>query len=433
MSTLTMSTEEIRTSDLAVLDAELTNGSVMGDAGNQTTRTTSVDVVVPVYNEAEDLEKSVRRLHHFLSNDFPYRWAITIADNASTDDTLAIAQHLTHQLDGVRVVHLEQKGRGRALRQVWLASECDILAYMDVDLSTDLRALLPLISPLVSGHSDLAIGSRLARGATVVRGPKREFISRSYNLILRTALQANFTDAQCGFKAIRRDVAQELLPLVKDNAWFFDTEMLVLAQRAGLRTHEVPVDWTDDPGTTVHIVSTATEDLKGVARLLKGLGTGTIPHTEVREALHRPAATPGTNALFGQMVRFAAVGVASTAAYFGLYLLLRLGMGSQATNLVANLVTAVANTAVNRRLTFGVTGREGAMRHHIGGLVAFGLATGLTSGSLWLLEAAGTPGGRAAEVLVLAVASAVATAFRFVVLRRLMHHEPADELATTAA
>ncbi len=385
--------------------------------------TATVDVVIPVYNEAQDLERSIRRLHHHLTSDFPHAWQITIADNASVDETWAIATRLTRQLPHVHAVHLDQKGRGRALRQVWLASTADILAYMDVDLSTDLRALLPLVSPLVSGHSDLAIGSRLASGARVVRGPKREFISRSYNLILRTSLRASFSDAQCGFKAIRRDVAQKLLPLVADNNWFFDTEMLVLAQRAGLRTHEVPVDWTDDPGTTVHIVSTATEDLKGVARLMRGLTTGAIPLREMRQALHRPAAPSGTNALFGQMVRFAAVGAASTGAYFGLYLLLRLGMGPQASNLVANLVTAVANTAVNRRLTFGVTSRKGMLRDHLGGLLAFGVATGLTSGSLWLLHAGGRPGGKAMEVIVLAAASAVATTFRFVVLRRLMHHD----------
>lgn len=382
----------------------------------------TIDVVIPVYNEQADLEASVRRLHHHLSNDFPHRWQITVADNASTDDTWAIATRLTRQLPHVHAVHLDQKGRGRALRQVWLASTADVQVYMDVDLSTDLRALLPLVSPLVSGHSDLAIGSRLARGAKVVRGPKREFISRSYNLILRTSLRAGFTDAQCGFKAIRRDVAQQLLPLVEDNNWFFDTEMLVLAQRAGLRTHEVPVDWTDDPNTTVDIVATAMEDLRGVARLMKGMGTGAIPLARVREQLHRSPAANGTNPLFGQMVRFAAVGAASTGAYFGLYLLLRMGMGAQASNLLANLLTAVANTEVNRRLTFGVSGRAGRLRDHVGGLAAFGVATGLTAASLALLHLAGTPGGRPAEVLVLAVASAVATAFRFVVLRRLMHH-----------
>ena len=148
---------------------------------------------------------------------------------------------------------------------------------MDVDLSTDLAALLPLVAPLISGHSDVAIGTRLSRGSRVVRGPKREIISRCYNLILRSTLAARFSDAQCGFKAIRADVAHALLPHVEDTGWFFDTELLVLAERSGLRIHEVPVDWVDDPDSRVDIVSTAVADLKGVARLLKGFASGEIP------------------------------------------------------------------------------------------------------------------------------------------------------------
>src|SRR5439155_19696948 len=165
--------------------------------------------------------------------------------------------------------HPDAKGRGRALRAAWSASRATVVAYMDVDLSTDLGALLPLVAPLLSGHSDVAIGTRLASGARVVRGPKRELISRSYNLILRTTLRANFSDAQCGFKAMRADVARALLPLVEDEGWFFDTELLVLTEHNGLRIHEVPVDWVDDPVSRVDIVSTAADDLRGVWRLLR--------------------------------------------------------------------------------------------------------------------------------------------------------------------
>lgn len=238
-----------------------------------------LDVVIPVYNEERDLGPCVRRLHQHLVGTFPYRFRITIADNASTDATPDVAAALAAALPEVRNARLEQKGRGRALRTVWSASDAPVLAYMDVDLSTDLNALLPLVAPLISGHSDLAIGSRLARSSRVVRGPKREFISRAYNLILRGSLQARFSDAQCGFKAIRRDVARVLLPLVEDSGWFFDTEMLVLAERAGLRIHEVPVDWVDDPDSTVHIVKTATDDLKGVWRVGRALAVGALPWT----------------------------------------------------------------------------------------------------------------------------------------------------------
>ena len=223
-----------------------------------------VEIVIPVYNEERALAATVRRLHEFLSRELPFSWQITIADNASTDRTPFIAQALAGEFDRVGVVRLEQKGRGRALRLAWSASSARVLAYMDVDLSTDLRALLPLIAPLLSGHSEVAIGSRLAPGAKVARGAKREVISRAYNLILRAVLRAKFTDAQCGFKAVRADVLEELLAHVHDESWFFDTELLVLAQRDGMRIHEVAVDWVDDPDSRVDIVPTALADLRGV-------------------------------------------------------------------------------------------------------------------------------------------------------------------------
>ncbi|THJ45132.1 glycosyltransferase family 2 protein, partial [Candidatus Frankia alpina] len=223
-----------------------------------------LDMVVPVYNEERDLGPSIRRLHAFLLERFPYPFRITIADNASTDGTLPLARALAAELPGVAVDHLELKGRGRALHAVWSASDADVLAYTDVDLSTDLSALLPLVAPLISGHSDVAVGSRLSRGARVVRGPKREIISRCYNLLLRWLLRVRFRDAQCGFKAIRADVAAHLLPHVADTGWFFDTELLVLAERCGLRVHEVPVDWVDDPDSSVDIVATALADLRGI-------------------------------------------------------------------------------------------------------------------------------------------------------------------------
>ena len=279
-------------------------------------------IVVPVYDEEADLGPGVRRLHAYLTERFPFTWRITIADNASKDRTPLVAAALAVELPGVRVVRLEEKGRGRALRTVWSASDAEVLAYMDVDLSTDLDALLPLVAPLISGHSDLAIGSRLARSARVVRGPKREIISRGYNRLLRLALQVRFSDAQCGFKAVRADRARALLPLVRDSGWFFDTELLVLAERTGLRIHEVPVDWVDDPDSRVDIVATAVADLKGVWRLGRDLTTGQLPVADLRRQMRRPERTPSAT-FAGQAVRFATVGVASTVAYLLLYLLLR--------------------------------------------------------------------------------------------------------------
>ncbi|MFE7574453.1 glycosyltransferase [Streptomyces sp. NPDC057521] len=380
-----------------------------------------LDVVVPVYNEEKDLEPCVLRLHEHLARTFPYAFRITVADNASTDRTPEVAERLARSLPGVRSFRLEEKGRGRALRTVWTHSDAPVLAYMDVDLSTDLNALLPLVAPLISGHSDLAIGSRLARSSRVVRGTKREFISRAYNIILRSSLAARFSDAQCGFKAIRREVAQRLLPMVEDTGWFFDTEMLVLAERAGLRIHEVPVDWVDDPDSTVHIVRTATEDLKGVWRVGRALAVGALP----LDRLARPFGDdPRDRAIGGvpgglarQLVGFCVVGALSTLFYLALYSLFRLGAGPQLANGAALLVSAVANTAANRRLTFGVRGRGGAVRHQAQGLVVFAIGLALTSGSLAALGAASGSPSHSTELAVLIAANLAATVLRFLLFR----------------
>jgi glycosyltransferase involved in cell wall biosynthesis len=227
----------------------------------------TVEIAIPVHNEQAALEGSVRRLDAFCREHLPYSFGIVIADNASADRTREIGEALAAALPSVTYLHLTEKGRGRALRRVWSRSDADVLAYMDVDLSTGLEALLPLVAPLISGHSDLAIGTRLARGARVVRGPRREVISRAYNRLLRLSLRSRFSDAQCGFKAGRASTIKALLPRVEDQAWFFDTELLVLAERAGLRIHEVPVDWVDDPDSRVDIVRTALGDLRGIVRL----------------------------------------------------------------------------------------------------------------------------------------------------------------------
>jgi len=368
-----------------------------------------VDVVVPVFNEEEQLAASIRRFRRYLDTRFPLAARITIADNASTDSTWWIAQRLEAELEGVRAMHLDEKGRGRALRAAWSASDAAILAYTDVDLSTDLDALLPLVAPLLSGHSEVAIGSRLAPGSSVTRGLKREVISRCYNTLLRTLLGTRFRDAQCGFKAIRFEVARRLLPLVSDDAWFFDTELLVLAQRAGLRIHEVPVDWVDDPDSRVEIRATALADLRGIWRLLWTRTRVVIPGLARHDAGGPSAAS--------QARRFAAIGVVSTLAYLAIYSLLRTATTAVAANAIALIVTAVGNTAANRRLTFGVRGRESLGRHHLAGLVALGLALSITSASVALLGAVAPASGGVVELAALAAANGVATLARFQVLR----------------
>lgn len=372
-----------------------------------------LDMVIPVFNEERDLEPSVRRLHTHLRETFPYPFRITIADNASTDSTPRIAARLADELPEAQWLRLAEKGRGRALRTAWSLSPAPVLAYMDVDLSTELTALLPLVAPLLSGHSDIAIGTRLAPGSRVVRGPKREITSRCYNALLRSVLAVRFSDAQCGFKAVRRDVAEQLLPLIQDSEWFFDTELLVIAERAGLRIHEVPVDWVDDPDTRVDILATALADLRGIARISGAMARGTLPPAgSLRDG---GAVTQG--GITTQLLRFTAVGAVSTLVHLLLYTTLRPLAGSQAANALALLIYAVANTAVNRRLTFGLRGRGGVLRHQGRGLFVLLIGLAITSGSLATLHHTMPSAGQAAELAVLLAANLVATLLRFLLFR----------------
>lgn len=230
-----------------------------------------IDIVVPVLNEEKILQKSITTLDEYMAKHLPYRYQITIVDNGSQDKTLGIAKNLAEKHQSVRVVSMAERGRGRALKRVWQSSLADILTYMDVDLSTSLDDFLPMIQPLVAGEAGVAIGSRLAKGAKTTRGFKREFISRCYNKIIKWTSRTKFSDAQCGFKAIRRDVAAKFLPKIKDNEWFFDTELLIKTERAGVPIHEQPVIWIEDTDSRVKIVKTAVDDLKGMYRVNKEL------------------------------------------------------------------------------------------------------------------------------------------------------------------
>lgn len=230
-----------------------------------------VDIVVPVLNEEKILQSSIETLDEYMMENLPYRYQITIADNGSQDKTLEIANSLAQKYQSVRVVRLAKRGRGRALKQVWQNSQADVLTYMDVDLSTSLNDFLPMIQPLVAGEAGVAIGSRLMKESKTSRGFKREFISRCYNKIIKLTSRTKFSDAQCGFKAIRRDVAKRFLPNIKDNEWFFDTELLIKAERAGVPIHEQPVTWIEDTDSRVKIVKTAVDDLKGLHRVNKEL------------------------------------------------------------------------------------------------------------------------------------------------------------------
>ena len=232
----------------------------------------SVSLVLPVLNEERGLASSTLRLHEYLTANLAgYDWRIVIADNGSTDSTPDLAMQLAREHDRVGYLRIEQRGRGRALKKAWLESDADIRGYMDIDLSTELEAIPRLIQSIESGGYDLAIGSRLKKGAVVSgRTLLREVISRGYSLLFRTMFLTGFSDAQCGFKAVSRRAARDLLPLVQDNGWFFDTELLLLAEKNGYRIDEIPVRWTDDPDSRVRIVRTAWDDFRGLLRLRFG-------------------------------------------------------------------------------------------------------------------------------------------------------------------
>ncbi|MDQ0663525.1 glycosyltransferase involved in cell wall biosynthesis [Arthrobacter ulcerisalmonis] len=378
----------------------------------------ALEIVVPVYNEEAVLERSITRLAEYLTNEMPSTWKITIADNASTDRTAVIAARLSEHMPNVGYRRLEVKGRGLALRDAWTASDAKVLAYLDVDLSTDLAALPPLVAPLLSGHSDVSIGTRLGQNSRVSRGPKREFISRSYNLLLRRTMQVRFSDAQCGFKAIRSDVAKRLLPHIQDNGWFFDTELLIIAERSGLRIHEIPVDWVDDLDSRVDIKQTALDDVRGIVRVGTSLIKGLIPVQAIYAELGRgPIAPVSRPSFFGQVLRFGLVGIASTLAFALLYLVLQGPFSAQEANFLSLLLTAVGNTAANRRFTFGITGPAKLFTQQFQGFVVFLLAWAITSSSLVILHSANLDPAPGTELLTLTAANVFATLMRFALLR----------------
>ena len=231
----------------------------------------TVDLVLPVYNEEAILERSTETVLAWADAHPEHAWRIVIADNASADRTLEIGRRLEQQHEGrVAALHIPMKGRGIALRVAWLTSPSEVLAYMDVDLSTGIEHILELIDPIAAGEVDLAYGTRLHRDSQTARGLKRELTSRVYVLLLRRLGRLRVSDAQCGFKAISREAARALVPLVEDSGWFFDSELLLLAQENGYRMREVPVRWVEDRDSRVAIVHTALEDLKGIWRLRRG-------------------------------------------------------------------------------------------------------------------------------------------------------------------
>jgi putative flippase GtrA len=381
----------------------------------------TVDVVIPVLNEERALPGCIEVLHEYLTEWLPCDWVITIVDNASTDGTQAVAKNLEHEWSRVRFISLDERGKGKAVRVAWTNSDADVVAYMDVDLSTGLDAFIPLVMSVAAGHSDVAIGSRLAPGARTVRGLKREAVSLVYNALLKLVHHVHFHDAQCGFKAAKAEVIRPLLRRVEDDTWFFDTELLLLAEYNGLRVLEVPVDWIEDTDTRVHVGSVAATNVRGVFRIAMAKFSGS---TEIAELPIRPAPRPAhPDAVVSQqdssrlrnLIAFGAIGLLATAITLVLYTVFRTWWPALAANLVAVTMSTLFNTEANRRITFRTRPRSLAVAHMQAFLVS-GLYLGFTSGALLALDEVVTAPPRWLELLVLLVASMLGTLGRFVLL-----------------
>jgi putative flippase GtrA len=373
-----------------------------------------VEVVVPVYNEAHHLAERIATLREFLDAALPFSSLVTIVDNGSTDSTPLVARRLAVSLDGVQTMTLDRKGRGYALRRAWEASTAEVVAYMDVDLSTSLTGLMPLVASVLSGHGDVAVGTRLARGARVVRGPKRELISRAYSFLVRLSQRSRISDFQCGFKALRRECALELLPLVQDNAWFFDTELLVTAERLGMRVSEIPVEWVDDPDSRVHIVSTAQEDLKGLWRLSHG------PALRRARRLRHSEGPPPDEATADQLLSFAGVGLLSTLSYLLLFALGFKQFGALAANALALAFCTLVNTALHRSLAEGRSRRSGTRTRRPQFLttaaVLYAVSLTVTTAALLVAGALGAH-ALAPTLVAVTLANGAASLVRFALLR----------------
>ncbi|MEV1247979.1 glycosyltransferase [Nonomuraea sp. NPDC049750] len=372
----------------------------------------TVDIVIPVLNEQKALPGCIRTLNAFLGDSFPLPWRITIVDNGSIDGTWRVARGLTREFPQVHARRLETRGRGAALKAAWRDSPADIVAYMDVDLSTGLGALFPMVAALASGHSEVAIGTRLARGARTRRSLRRELVSRGYNALLRYGFGVGFSDAQCGFKAARTDVIRPLLDSVEDDGWFFDTELLLLAEHNGLRVHEVPVDWVEDLDSRVRIIRTAVEDLRGLARVARSMSGLKVANEPALTPTHPDAVVARPRAVtLARLGSFALIGGFSTVLYALLYLPLREHWPAAAANLVALLLTGFAGAEASRWTVNVLGGHRTAPRVRTG--PAFLADYAITTMAVLGLP---PPGGRVFEATTAVGTYCLLTLLRFAAL-----------------
>lgn len=355
-------------------------------------------IVIPIFNEEAALKTTVEKTLHFLNDETKYNYSVLIADNNSTDTSPDIAKTLAVENEKVSYLHLPRKGRGFALRTAWLETEADVLVYMDVDLSSPLKALPDLINPILDNQADIVFGSRLKppHGKAVNRNVTREITSRGYNLLLQFFMGADFKDAQCGFKAFSKQAFLELEPETKNNTWFFDSELLLLGQYKKLRLKEIGIRWEDDPNSSVNIVGTALENLKEMWRMY---------------IKYRP------QSLFHKLFTFGIIGGLSTVGQLLLFLLLRIVLPSQVANTLSLIVLTILNTVANKRFSFRNKSTE--RYHHIFlvSLISFLVFWIPTTGALYILhETFGINDQPLTETIVILCASVVGTVLKFLFL-----------------
>ncbi len=323
-------------------------------------------LVVPIFNEEKVLEQSINSIVNFLDTETNYNYTVLIADNQSTDQSPIIGAYLSENYSKVEYVRIPRKGRGLALHTVWKETDAEILVYVDVDLSSPLEYLPDIIDPIIFDETDVSFGSRLLKpGKAIERSLKREITSRGYNFLLQFVLDAKFKDAQCGFKAIKKTVFDEIEPELVNEKWFFDSEVLILSQYKGYRLKEVPIIWTDDPDSKVKMASTVVDNVKNVIRVYKK---------------HFP------NSLFTKLFLFGFIGVLSTLGHALLFALLRLIMPAQFSNFLALLVMTVLNTVANKKFSFRDNNKMSALNMVLINVVSFVIFWFTTGGSLWMLH-----------------------------------------------
>ncbi|TDD86509.1 glycosyltransferase [Actinomadura darangshiensis] len=393
--------------------------SVPRPTGTETgTGKATLNIVIPVLNEERSLPGCVRTLHSFLDGSFPLSWRITILDNDSTDGTWRVAHDLAEQFPEVRPVRLPVRGKGAALKAAWCDSTAEIVAYMDADLSTGLDALLPLVAPLISGQSEIAIGSRLNPHSRIRRGLKRELVSRAYNGLLRYGFGVSFSDAQCGFKAARTEAVRPLLERVRSQGWFFDTEFLLLAEYNGLRVHEVPVDWVEDVDSRVRIARASWENLTGLARLAGTMATGRadlrLPRPRELRTAHPDAilARP-RSARLPKVAAFGVIGAISTLLYVPLYVALRSVWPALAANFGALVLAGLFNTEANRRWTFNRAGGPLVVLH-LKAATLFAASFAVTTAEVVVLHLTAPHAGKVVEVVLLGLGQLCITVLRYI-------------------